>query len=200
MPRRLLAVVHGPPMDDCVEAAGPCPGRALPNRRTSSAAHPTGDENKAFFGTARGETPVGCVGSAVGPDARRESGGDAGSHASRAQQRRRPHAAPTPWGAGVCDRWLRWASCTMAKHRVRRPRLASDRRSPRAAPRGFHHGLPEEGFEVVGVARIAPPPAGPVSPGAPRIDYRSCTQAPGFATVAPPRTRSGARYSCRPVT
>jgi hypothetical protein len=39
-------------MDDCVEAAGPSLGRALPNRRTSSAAHPTGDENKAFFGTA----------------------------------------------------------------------------------------------------------------------------------------------------
>jgi glutamyl-tRNA reductase len=56
--RTFLAVVHGPPMDDCVEAAGPCPGRALPNRRTSSAAHPTGDENKAFFGTA-GERPVG---------------------------------------------------------------------------------------------------------------------------------------------
>jgi hypothetical protein len=95
-----LAVVHGPPMDDCVEAAGPCPGRALPNRRTSSAAHPTGDENKAFFGTARGGTPVGCVGSAVGPYARRASGGDAGSIAERAQHRRRPHAAPTPGARG----------------------------------------------------------------------------------------------------
>jgi hypothetical protein len=90
---------------------------------------------------ARGETPVGCVGSAVGPYARRASGGDAGSHASRAQQRRRPHAAPTAWGAGVCGRWLRWASCTMSPHRVRRPRLASGRRSPRAASREFHHGL-----------------------------------------------------------
>jgi hypothetical protein len=90
---------------------------------------------------ARGGAPVGCVGSAVGPYARRASGGDAGSIAERAQHRRRPHAAPTALGAGVCGRWLRWASCTMSPHRVRRPRLASGRRSPRAASRGLHHGL-----------------------------------------------------------
>jgi hypothetical protein len=147
-------------MDDCVEAAGPCPGRALPNRRTSSAAHPTGDENKAFFGTARGETRVRLRAGICDRWQGAADERDAGSSC------RRPNAAsgrkpPRPRGLGRRGGRLRCcARSTMSQHRHRsranaeppvEPRQAKNlprarhehpapRRSQRS-PRGFHHGL-----------------------------------------------------------
>jgi hypothetical protein len=44
----------------------------------------------------------------------------------------------------------------MSPHRVRRPRLASGRRSPRAASRGFHHGLLVRGRLLLAAVLLAP--------------------------------------------
>ena len=128
------------------------PGIAPPSMKPGESDLRTSVSHVAGRSSAtRGESLVGCVASAVGPDPRRRSRSRCLAIVKRTQRRRWAHAAGTASGAGLyrlllgaC--WLRWTSSTMAPHCVRRPRLATGRPGMidsglRAAPRDFHHGL-----------------------------------------------------------